>query len=157
MHLLLFTVFSSSRGSLGDGGSIPGRVGVGRHQVCFRFLLCIEHCDIMEEFRSFAKKTWGELSGGGWWRTVNTAMWGAPWGFTRWGLGHRRPAAHPACPHERCPWARRSGRARSHLPERLPALWSPCGGVVLAVWVGRAEGDLGAGGLTSETVFSAET
>ena len=47
VHLLLFIVFSTSCGSLGDGGSIPGRVGVGRHQVCFRFLLCIEHCDIM--------------------------------------------------------------------------------------------------------------
>ena len=66
-------------------------------------------------------------------------------GINQMGLGDGRPAAHPTCPCERCPWARRSGRARSDVPERPPAPWPPSWWVVLAVWDERAEGDLGGG------------
>ena len=99
----------------------------------------------MEAFRSVAEKTRGELSAGGRWRTVSMAMRQGSLGINQMGLGDRRPAAHLACPCERCPWARRSGRARSDMPERPPAPWPPSGWVVLAVWDGRAEGDLGGG------------
>lgn len=61
----------------------------------FRFLLCIEHCDIMEEFCSFAKKTWGELSGGGWWRTVNTAVRQGSLGIHQMGAGTQEACCPP--------------------------------------------------------------
>lgn len=112
MRLFLFIVFSSSRGRLGDGGSVHVRVGVGRHQVYYRFLLCIKHCASWRRFvpllRKLGVNSVGEAGG-------EQSAWPCGrglWGLTRWGLGDRRPAAHPACPCEKCPWARRSGRAR---------------------------------------------
>lgn len=64
----------------------------------YRFLLCIKHCAYVEAFRSLLRKlrvnSVGEAGG-------EQSAWPCGrslWGLTRWGLGDRRPAAHPPVP-----------------------------------------------------------